>query len=94
VLTPATPFGAGRGFLNPLPSFFNATETAMPNSELFAGALSQLLRHDLSGCPRATRQAADLLDRLARLPGLDAETRELCDRMSQRLDDEGELSCA
>lgn len=66
----------------------------MPNTDLFAGALSQLLRHDLSGCPRATRQAADLLERLACLPGLDAETRELCDRMSERLDGEGAASCA
>lgn len=66
----------------------------MPNSELFAGALSQLLRHDLAACPRATRMAADLLDRLANLPGLDIETRELCERMSQRLADEGALACA
>lgn len=61
----------------------------MPNTDLFAGALSQLLRHDLAGCPRATRQAADLLDRLARVPGLDDETRDLCDRMCERLNDQG-----
>jgi hypothetical protein len=65
----------------------------MPNTELFAGALSQLLRHELSGCPRATRNAADLLDRLAALPGIDDETRELCDRMSERLDREGAPAC-
>lgn len=64
----------------------------MPNTELFAGALSQLLRHDLDACPRARRHAADLLDRLARLPGLDAETRELCDRMGERLADPGEAA--
>lgn len=66
----------------------------MPNTDLFAGALSQLLRHDLSGCPRATRQAADLLDRLSRVPGLDHETRDLCDRMCERLNDQGALRCA
>ena len=61
----------------------------MPNTELFAGALSQLLRHDLSGCPRATHQAADLLERLSCLSWLDDETRELCDRMSEQLSDQG-----
>ena len=65
----------------------------MPNTELYAGALSQLLRHDLSGCPRATRHAADLLDRLARLPGIDDETRDLCDRMSDRLARDGGPAC-
>lgn len=65
----------------------------MPNTELFAGALSQLLRHDLSGCPRATRQAAELLDRLAELPGLDRETQDLCEQMSRRLAGPGALSC-
>ena len=69
----------------------------MPNTELFAGALSQLLRHDLSGCPRATRQAAELLDRLAEVPGLDRETRSLCEQMSRQLDAEtapqGDTSC-
>ena len=63
-------------------------------SELFAGALSQLLRHDLDTCPRARRQAADLLERLADLPGLDGETRELCERMSERLaGEEGARPC-
>ena len=69
----------------------------MPNTELFAGALSQLLRHDLSGCPRATRQAAELLDRLAETPGLDRETRSLCEQMSRQLDaataPQGDASC-
>jgi hypothetical protein len=65
----------------------------MPNTELFAGALSQLLRHDLSGCPRATRNAANLLDRLAHLPGIDDETRDLCDRMSERLARGGAPTC-
>lgn len=66
----------------------------MPHTELFAGALSQLLRHDLSGCPRATRNAADLLERLSCLPGLDEETRHLCDRMSERLSHSGAPTCA
>ena len=66
----------------------------MPNTDLFAGALSQLLRHDLSRCPRATRHAADLLERLARLPELDSETRDLCTRMSDRLTCEEKRPCA
>ena len=65
----------------------------MPNTELFAGALSQLLRHDLSGCPRATRNAAALLDRLARLPGIDDETRDLCEHMCDRLARAGAPTC-
>ncbi len=57
----------------------------MPDTELWAGALSLLLRHDLMGCEHAAHQAADLLDRLADLPGLDGETRDLCERMSCKL---------
>lgn len=52
---------------------------------LYAGALAELLRHQLSGCRHAAWKAADLLERLARLPGIDDETRKLCDRMSERL---------
>ncbi|HEY5763122.1 MAG TPA: hypothetical protein VIS73_07930 [Rhodocyclaceae bacterium] len=54
-------------------------------ASLFAAALSELLRHQLSGCRHAAWKAADLLERLTCLPGLDDETRELCDRMSERL---------
>lgn len=52
---------------------------------LYAGALNLMLRHDLTGCPRSARQAADLLERLADSPAVDADTRQLCARMSERL---------
>lgn len=74
-------------------TFLRRREIVMAHAELFAGALSQLLRHDLSGCRRATRQAADLLDRLADLPELDAETAQLCERMSRRLAGEDGVPC-
>ena len=54
-------------------------------ASLYAAALSELLRHQLSGCRHAAWKAADLLERLTQLPGLDRETRELCERMSERL---------
>jgi hypothetical protein len=57
----------------------------MPGIELWAGALNLLLRHELSGCEHAGRQAAGLLERLAEHPGVDAETRVLCECMSERL---------
>lgn len=55
-----------------------------PNA-LWAGALSLLLSHNETGCPKSARQAADLLDRLADDPALDRETRSLCARASDRL---------
>jgi hypothetical protein len=58
---------------------------AMPASALWAGALSLLLRHNETACPKSARQAADLLDRLADDPALDRETRALCSRASDRL---------
>lgn len=61
-----------------------AVTDAVPPT-LLAGALSLLLHHDLTGCAQAGRQAADLLDRLAEQPGLDGETRRLCDRMATQL---------
>lgn len=57
----------------------------MPGSELWVGALNLLLRHELSGCGHAARRAAGLLQRLAEHPGVDPETRALCERMSDRL---------
>lgn len=57
----------------------------MPNAELYAGALSLLIRHDLTGCTQAARQAAGLLDRLADLPCTDDETRGLCEAMATHL---------
>ena len=57
----------------------------MPSSQLWAGALSLLLRHQLTGCPVAARQAADILGRIADCPELDAETRSLCEDASVHL---------
>jgi hypothetical protein len=58
----------------------------MPNSQLWAGALSQLLIHDETGCPHSARHATLLLDRLSAMDDLDDQTRALCERASRRLD--------
>lgn len=63
------------------------TGPALPAAGLVAGALSLLLRHDLSACPQAARRAARLLERLADEAGLDADMRSLCERMASRLDE-------
>lgn len=57
----------------------------MPTTELWAAALSLLLRHDMTGCGRSALQAAGLLDRIADHPGIDDETRSLCEQASMRL---------
>jgi hypothetical protein len=57
----------------------------MPNPDLATGALILLLRHDFTGCARAAHQAAGLLERIAESAGLDTESRDLCRRMSDRL---------
>ena len=59
----------------------------MPNTELWAGALSLVLRHDLTGCTHSARQAAALLARIADHPDVDLETRTLCEEASLRLTD-------
>lgn len=59
----------------------------MPNSDLWIGALSLVLRHDLTGCAVAARQAADVLARIAEHPDVDRDTRTLCDEASARLMD-------
>ncbi|PKO86237.1 MAG: hypothetical protein CVU18_15930 [Betaproteobacteria bacterium HGW-Betaproteobacteria-12] len=62
----------------------------MPNSHLWAGALSQLLIHDETGCPQSARHATLLLNRLCAMADLDAETRALCERASRRLENLGD----
>ena len=57
----------------------------MPGSELWAGALSLLLIHHETGCQHSALNAARLLDRIGALDDLDAETRNLCERASNRL---------
>lgn len=66
----------------------------MPNAELFAGALSLLMRHQLTGCTHAASQAASLFDRLSDTPELDEETRCLCDQISMKLADHAPKRCA
>jgi hypothetical protein len=62
----------------------------MPHSELWAGALSQILIHDETGCAHSARHATLLLERLSDMANLDDETRALCERASRRLE---YLSC-
>lgn len=57
----------------------------MPSHDLYAGALTLVMRHDLTGCARSARQAADLLERLAASPAMDGDTRSLCEQMCERL---------
>ena len=57
----------------------------MPSSELWAGALSLLLIHHETGCPHSALNAVRLLERLCEMDGVDAETRNLCERASVRL---------
>ena len=57
----------------------------MPSSELWAGALSLLLIHHETGCQHSALNAARLLDPIGALDDLDAETRNLCERASNRL---------
>ncbi|UCV24099.1 hypothetical protein [Ferribacterium limneticum] len=57
----------------------------MPSSELWAGALSLLLIHHETGCQHSALNAARLLDRIGALADIDADTRNLCERASNRL---------
>lgn len=57
----------------------------MPPTALWAGALSLLLIHQETACPHAALNAARLLERISNAPDLDADTRHLCERASQRL---------
>ena len=58
----------------------------MPTNNLWAGALSQLLIHQETGCPHAARHAIRLLDQLCEFADLDADVRALCERASLRID--------
>lgn len=57
----------------------------MPTNNLWAGALSQLLIHQESGCPHSARHAIRLLDQLCDFDNLDDDVRVLCERASHRL---------
>jgi len=57
----------------------------MPNSSLWAGALSLLLIHNETGCQQSALNAARLLERIGEMDDVDSETRTLCERASVRL---------
>lgn len=58
----------------------------MPTNDLWAGALSQLLILEETGCAHSARHAIRLLDTLCEFDGLDADVRALCERASRRLE--------
>lgn len=58
------------------------------NAPLLAGALDQLMRHSLTGCRQAAHQAARLLDALSERVDVDQETRRLCGRMCDKLEND------
>lgn len=57
----------------------------MPAPELWAAALSLVLIHAETACPHSALNASRLLERLGDLEGIDPDTRNLCERASQRL---------
>lgn len=63
----------------------------MPNSSLWAGALSLLLIHSETGCQHSALNAARLLERLGEMDGVDSETQTLCERASARLSRASEM---
>ena len=58
---------------------------ALVAGALVAGALDHLMRYALTGCDRSARHAAYLLERLAEQPGVCADLRGTCGRMSEAL---------
>ncbi len=60
----------------------------MPDQNLWAAVLSQLLIHEETGCRHSALHAARLLDHLCEQE-IDPQTRQLCERASQRLDHTG-----
>ncbi|WP_410499516.1 hypothetical protein [Chitinibacter sp. S2-10] len=54
-------------------------------SPLWAGALSLVLIHSETGCRHAAQQAAKILAHLAEDETMEAQTRALCERASERL---------
>ncbi|MDR0715947.1 MAG: hypothetical protein LBF50_00830 [Azoarcus sp.] len=58
----------------------------LPASHLWAGALSQLLILEETGCPHSARHAICLLNHLSEFDDLDEDVRQLFERASQRLE--------
>lgn len=66
----------------------------MPNNNLWAATLSQLLIHEETGCRQSALHAARLLEHLCDME-IDNETRQLCERASLRLGKpESQHACA
>lgn len=59
---------------------------------LLAGTLEHLMRYQLTGCSHSAHVAAQLLEQLAGQPDVDRDTRHLCDRMSEALEDSALLA--
>lgn len=57
----------------------------MSYDKMCEGALSLVLLHHETGCSQSALNAARLLDCLSEQHGLDAQTRDLCERASARL---------
>jgi hypothetical protein len=57
----------------------------MPTTDLWAATLSMLLIHEETGCRQSALHAARMLDRISDMD-IDDETRQLCERASQRLE--------
>lgn len=57
----------------------------MTSNNLWAAALSLVLIHEETGCRQSALHAARVLDHLSD-QDIDAETRALCERASQRLE--------
>lgn len=57
----------------------------MSYDKMCEGALSLVLLHHETGCSQSALNAARLLDCLSEERGLNAQTRELCERASARL---------
>jgi hypothetical protein len=60
---------------------------------LLAGALSHLVRYQLTGCTHSAHVAAQLLDQLADRADVDGDTRSLCGHMSTVLETTGNRVC-
>lgn len=60
---------------------------ATAQSELFCGALDNLMRHLLTGCAQSAQRAALLLGRIESAESTDAEMRATCERMREQLED-------
>lgn len=54
-------------------------------SDILAAALDNLVRYSVTGCGQAARRAADLLERLAELGGIDDDMRRMYGHLSEAI---------